>query len=386
MACRLSLPSALPVRDGGLQTAADTTHSASFGAGNALYPPRAAAADRMTDTASPTASASLLLEVRGLVVEFRLGRHRPPLRAVDGVSLAIAVREAVGLVGESGSGKSTIGRAILGLAPIKEGCISFAGVDITHAGYAERRRLSAYLQAVFQDPYSSLNPTRTIGQTLAETLRIHSWRRAEVAQRVHAMLERVGLPPEAANSFPAHFSGGQRQRIAIGRALMVEPRLVICDEPVSALDLSVQAQVLNLLGELQNDLELSYLFIAHDLAVVRHLCHRIIVLYRGRVMEQGDADAVHRNPAHPYTKALLDAAPFPDPEEQRRRRAARATRRADIASSPPENACPFVPRCPYAIDVCRTLRPELETTPDGSLVACHRWQQLRQRGSLRSNA
>ncbi len=321
--------------------------------------------------------AALLLDVRGLTVEYDVGRHIAPLRAVDGVSLTVAARETVGLVGESGSGKSTIGRAILGLAPIKEGNISFAGVDITHAGHRERRRLSADLQVIFQDPYSSLNPTRTIGQTLGETLRVHGETgRGEVAHRVAAMLERVGLPADAAGRYPAHFSGGQRQRIAIARALMARPRLVICDEPVSALDLSVQAQVLNLLRELQDELQLSYLFIAHDLAVVRHLSHRIIVLYRGRVMEQGEAAVVYARPAHPYTQILLEAAPLPDPDAQRRRRLRRSNRRANAAIADAENGCPFAPRCPFAIEICRSVRPRLETTSSGSLVACHRWREV----------
>ena len=327
--------------------------------------------------------AAPLLDVRELTVEFPRGRRLPPLRAVDGVSLTVAARETVGLVGESGSGKTTIGRAILGLAPVKEGTVSFAGVDITRARYRERRTLSAELQAVFQDPYSSLNPTRTVAQTLAETLRVHGkLPRTETTQRVRAMLERVGLPADAAGRYPAHFSGGQRQRIAIARALMVQPRLVICDEPVSALDLSVQAQVLNLLRELQNDFELSYLFIAHDLAVVRYLSHRIVVLYRGRIMEDGAAATVYENPTHPYTQALLVAAPLPDPELQRRKRLGRAKRNGGTSRAVPAEACPFAARCPYAIEICTTQRPQLETTPEGSLVACHRWRELRQKPSL----
>lgn len=271
-----------------------------------------------------TVAAAPLLDVRGLTVEFSTGRRDTPLRAVSDVSLTIAPRETVGLVGESGSGKSTIGRAILGLTEPTDGSISFAGRDITRASHRDRRLLSRDLQVVFQDPYSSLNPTRTIGQTLVETLRPHGRaNHAEATERAHAMLERVGLSADAASRYPAHFSGGQRQRIAIARALMVRPRLVICDEPVSALDLSVQAQVLNLLRELQDDFELSYLFIAHDLAVVRHLSHRIVVLYRGRIMEQGEAGTVYEEPAHPYTRKLLSAAPVPDPTVQRRRRAAR---------------------------------------------------------------
>src|SRR5579862_5563976 len=232
-------------------------------------------------------AAPPLLEVRDLSVEFDLGRRRPALRALDDVSLTVAPRETVGVVGESGSGKSTLGRAILGLTQISSGSVFFDGVEITHADHRERQRLSADLQVVFQDPYSSLNPTRTVGQTLAETLRAQGAGRAEAAARVPEMLSRVGLPADAAGRYPAHFSGGQRQRVAIARALMARPRLVVCDEPVSALDVSVQASVLNLLRELQRDLDLAYLFIAHDLAVVRYLSHRIIVLYRGRIMEQG---------------------------------------------------------------------------------------------------
>jgi oligopeptide/dipeptide ABC transporter ATP-binding protein len=317
-----------------------------------------------------------LLDVRGLVVEYRVGRHVPPLRAVDDVDLTLAPRETVGLVGESGSGKSTIGRAVLGLTPAQEGTVSFDGTDITHASHRERRRLSSQLQVIFQDPYSSLNPTRTIEQTLGEPLRVHGDVSSEqVTERVHTMLARVGLPAEAANRFPGQFSGGQRQRIAIARALMVQPRLVICDEPVSALDLSVQAQVLNLLRELQHEFELSYLFVAHDLSVVRHLSHRIVVLYCGRVMEQGPADAVYRTPVHPYTRALLDAAPVPDPDQQRRNRTARRASAVTSTGTVDLDACPFAPRCPHAQDICRTRRPPLERTPQG-LVACHRWRDL----------
>ena len=318
-----------------------------------------------------------LLDVSQLAVEFARGRGRPPLRAVDQVSFRLAAQETIGVVGESGSGKTTIGRAILGLTPIKEGAVRFAGEDITHASYRERRRLSADLQVVFQDPYSSLNPTRTIGQTLGETLRVHAKQpQTVISAHVSAMLERVGLPSDAARRYPAHFSGGQRQRIAIARALMVQPKLVICDEPTSALDLSVQAQVLNLLRDLQQEFDLSYLFISHDLAVVRLVSHRIIVLYRGRVMEYGDAARLYASPLHPYTQALLAAAPVPDPDEQRKQRSKRARSAAPVGMLP-ENSCPFAPRCLHAIDICRASRPALESTPDGSFVACHRWPELR---------
>jgi oligopeptide/dipeptide ABC transporter ATP-binding protein len=326
---------------------------------------------------APAIDVAQLLEVRDLTVEFERGRGFPPLRAVDGVSLTIAPRETLGLVGESGSGKTTIGRAILGLSPIKHGSISFAGADVTQAGYRQRRALSADLQVVFQDPFSSLNPTRTIGQTLGEMLRVLGRPdRATVIARVTEILRRVGLPPEAAHRYPTHFSGGQRQRIAIARALIVQPRLVVCDEPVSALDLSIQAQVLNLLHELQDEFKLSYLFIAHNLTIVRHLSHRIVVLYRGRIMEQGDAATVYSYPAHPYTQILLQTAPVPDPAEQSRRRANRVTARSDNSANIAENSCPFSARCPYAIGLCRTQRPPLEATSQGSLVACHRWREV----------
>jgi oligopeptide/dipeptide ABC transporter ATP-binding protein len=318
----------------------------------------------------------MLLDVRHLVVTFPGEHGRPPFRAVDDVSFTVARRETVGLVGESGSGKTTIGRAILGLAPISGGRVSFAGRDITHAAYRERQRLSAELQVVFQDPYSSLNPTRTIRQTLEETLRAQRTPRQVARLRARSMLERVGLSADAADRYPAHFSGGQRQRIAIARALMAQPRLVICDEPVSALDLSIQAQILNLLRELQSELQLSYLLIAHDLAVVRNLSQRIIVLYRARVMEQGPAATVYSRPAHPYTRALLEATPVADPEEQRIRRQQRLHRQRPVGPFATA-ACVFAPRCPHAVEMCSSVRPQLETTPDGALVACHRWRELR---------
>jgi oligopeptide/dipeptide ABC transporter ATP-binding protein len=320
-----------------------------------------------------------LLAVHDLTVEFATGRRRPPFRALDDVSVEVGLGETVGVVGESGSGKTTLGRAILGLAPIAAGRVEFDGEDITEADSNCRRALSAELQVVFQDPYSSFNPTRTIGQTLAETIGVHlDLSREETSDRIGAMLERVGLPRDAAARYPSHFSGGQRQRIAIARGLMVEPRLLICDEPVSALDLSVQAQVLNLLRGLQAELGLSYLFIAHDLDVVRHLSDRILVLYRGQVMEAGDAEVVYSTPSHPYTRALLDAAPVPEPALQARRRQARtASSAAEVAAgADAHDGCPFASRCPHAIDVCVTRRPVLETTRTGARAACHRWSEL----------
>jgi oligopeptide/dipeptide ABC transporter ATP-binding protein len=317
-----------------------------------------------------------LLVVDQLRVEYPI-RNRPPFRAVDDVTFEIGARETVGLVGESGSGKTTIASAVLGFVPASAGAITFEGEDITGAARDRRRRLSASVQVVFQDPYSSLNPSRTIGKTLAETLRPHgSPSRQEVAERVALILRRVGLDPAAADRYPGQFSGGQRQRIAIARALIVRPRLVLCDEPVSSLDLSVQAQVLNLLRSLQDELGLSYLFISHDLAVVRHISMRVVVLYHGRVMEAGPAAVIYSQPAHPYTRALLESAPIPDPDLQRARRTARQRSISDLPGPAQPESCPFVPRCPWALDVCREQQPAAELTSTGVLVACHRWREL----------
>lgn len=321
-----------------------------------------------------------LLEVRDLTVEYSR-RGRPSFCALHEINLTIGTKETIGLVGESGAGKSTLGRAILGIAPARSGTIRFAGRDITHARSRERRQLSRELQVVFQDPYSSLNPTRTIGQTLSETVGVHvRGLRADLKARVETMLQRVGLPADAASRFPRDFSGGQRQRIAIARALIVGPRLVICDEPVSALDLSVQAQVLNLLRELQGDLELSYLFVSHDLAVVKHVAHRIVVLYRGRVMEEGDSAALYGAPLHPYTQALLNAAPVPDPQEQTQRRKARLAPRVETSkNASSERGCAFAARCPHASELCQATEPDLLPARNGTRVACHHWQAIADR-------
>jgi oligopeptide/dipeptide ABC transporter ATP-binding protein len=317
-----------------------------------------------------------LLRVDHLRVEYPV-RNRQRFRAVDDVSFAIGPRETVGLVGESGSGKTTIANAVLGFVPAAAGTITFDGEDIVRATRDHRRRLSASLQVVFQDPYSSLNPSRTIGKTLSEVLRPHgSPPKPEVAERVASILERVGLDPAAADRYPNQFSGGQRQRIAIARALVVRPRLVICDEPVSSLDLSVQAQVLNLLRSLQHDLGLSYLFISHDLAVVRHISMRVVVLYRGRVMEAGPAAVVYDRPAHPYTRALLESVPIPNPNLQRARRTSRERSTPDLPGMLKPESCQYAARCPWAVDVCRKQQPAAELTSEGVLVACHRWREF----------
>jgi oligopeptide/dipeptide ABC transporter ATP-binding protein len=321
-------------------------------------------------------SADPLLRIGRLRVEYPV-RNRPAFRAVDDVTLAVGPRETVGLVGESGSGKTTIANAVLGFAPPAAGTITFDGEDIVGATRRRRRQLSASLTVVFQNPYSSLNPSRTIGSTLAETLRPHGApAKPETAERVAAILERVGLDRAAADRYPGQFSGGQRQRIAIARALIVRPRLVICDEPVSSLDLSVQAQVLNLLRGLQDELGLSYLFISHDLAVVRHISTRVVVLYRGRVMEAGPSAAVYNRPAHPYTRALLQSAAVPNPALQRARRTERQPSAPGVPVEVQPGSCQFAPRCPWAVELCRAQQPPEELTSEGGIVACHRWREI----------
>lgn len=266
-----------------------------------------------------------ILEVKDLHVVYKSLKNE--FHALKGVSLAINPGETVGLVGESGSGKTTIGKAVLGQTPVTEGKISFKGEDITTAGRSRRQQLGKELQVVFQDPYSSLNPARTIGQTLSEPLLTDRTLTKEAMRaKIADILKRVGMPTDTAERYPGQFSGGQRQRIAIARAVIGRPKLIVCDEPVSALDLSVQAQVLNLLNELQRDLGLSMLFISHDLTVVRHVSHRTVVLYRGEIVEQGEAQQVHGDPQHPYTKALIDASPVPDPDLQAIKRNERRAR------------------------------------------------------------
>jgi peptide/nickel transport system ATP-binding protein len=316
-----------------------------------------------------------VLDLRNLTVEYRRGHGKPPLTALREACLTVAPGETVALAGESGSGKSTLGNAVLGLVPVTSGTITFQGEDITRASPRRRRALTQDMQAVFQDPYGSLNPVRAIGPTLAEPLLVHQrLGRAAVAARVAAALERVGLRADAAGMYPAQFSGGQRQRIAIARALMLSPRLIICDEPLSALDLSVQAQVINLLKDIQRDLGVSYLFTTHDLSVIPHIAHRLAVLYRGRVVEAGPADQVCARPEHPYTQELLSAAPVPDPAQQRARQ--RPRKPAEASAVTPPGGCVFAPRCPQANDACTAGDPAVFTTSAGGSVACGRYPEL----------
>lgn len=260
-----------------------------------------------------------LLEVQDLVVEY--GRGRKAFRALHGVSIDVAPGECMGLVGESGSGKSTLGKAILGLAPVTGGSIRFDGKDITALGRSERRALADDVQVVFQDPYGSLNPAMTIGDILSEPLLTSGLGGAAAEGRVREMLDRVRLPETAMDRYPSEFSGGQRQRIAIARALVRRPRLIVCDEPVSALDLTTQATILDLFIELQRDTGVSYLFVSHDLGVVRRVCHRVAVMYRGEIVETGAGEQITLAPRHPYAERLRLASPVADPVKQRTRRA-----------------------------------------------------------------
>jgi peptide/nickel transport system ATP-binding protein len=323
--------------------------------------------------------SAALLEVQDLTVEFRRRRHE--LRALDRVSLTVSPGETLGLVGESGSGKTTLALTILGLVPAASGHIRFAGQDLASIRRHERRGLGRDLQVVFQDPYSSLNPAMTVGQILGEPLLAHqTLSRARLRERIGDMLEQVGLPADAAERYPAEFSGGQRQRVAIARALVVSPKLVICDEAVSALDLSVQAQILNLLADLQRGLSVAYLFVSHDIAVVRYLASRVVVLYAGQVMESGPAGPVCTHPSHPYTRALLAAVPSPDPGQARRPGsngsapypgAARPSAGLGPAQARATRGCPYYGRCPIAVERCRGERPELRPVGAGTQAACH---------------
>jgi len=271
-----------------------------------------------------TTESAPLLTVDQLVVEYPSKKFRAkPFRALTDINITIGRGETLGLVGESGSGKTTLGRAILGLAPVTGGTISFDGKDISRATRKDRRVLSRDLQVVFQDPYTSLNPALEIGDILAEPLGVQGMEAAAAKKRVRELLDQVGLPADAINRLPREFSGGQRQRVAIARALALSPKLIVCDEPVSALDLSTQARVLDLFLQIQKDTGVSYLFVSHDLDVVRHISHRVAVMYHGEIVEQGPAGVVTTDPDHPYTQRLLLASPVPDPDRQEQRRADR---------------------------------------------------------------
>jgi peptide/nickel transport system ATP-binding protein len=317
-----------------------------------------------------------LLEVRNLRKHFEvrakgLAGGKAMVKAVEDVSFDVPAGRTLGLVGESGCGKTTVGRTILKLEAATSGAVCFGGIDIVNASSAEMHRLRTKIQVIFQDPFSSLNPRMTVGQIIAEPLNVYrlSPSRKAARDRVAELLTQVGLYPYMAERYPHQLSGGQRQRVGIARALAMEPKFIVCDEPVSALDVSIQGQIINLLEELQERLGLAYLFIAHDLAVVRHISHRVAVMYLGRIMEVAERDELYRNPLHPYTKALLDAAPVPDPAVERTR-APRALRGELPSPLDPPVGCVFHTRCPLASQECKQLVPPLREVAPGHQAAC----------------
>jgi peptide/nickel transport system ATP-binding protein len=326
----------------------------------------------------PAPGTEALVEVDHLTVRFPVGRDsflsrsKKVVHAVEDVSFSILQGETLGLVGESGSGKTTTGRALLRTTPVTSGSIRFRGRDITSVKGEELRQLRRHMQLVFQDPYASLNPRMSVLEIVAEPLLVHGLATDLDAARdqVADLLDRCGLPRDAIDRFPYAFSGGQRQRIGIARALALRPDFIVADEPVSALDVSVRAQVVNLLQDLQRDLGLTYLFIAHDLSVVRHISHRIAILYAGKLVELADADAVYVSPKHPYTEALLSSVPIPDPSIQRQRRRIVLSGEIPNPIDPPPG-CRFQTRCPLVRDICRTQEPPLEEKAPGHWAACH---------------
>jgi len=316
-----------------------------------------------------------LIQVQNLKKYFPVSRGmfqpKSYLKAVDGVSFEMQKGETLGLVGESGCGKTTVGRTIIRLYQPTAGRVLFKGKNIYDLKGQEAAKLHRSMQMIFQDPYASLNPRMTVSDIIGEALDIHKLAQGkERIERIHHLLELVGLNPEHATRFPHEFSGGQRQRIGIARALAVEPEFIICDEPISALDVSIQAQVVNLLEELQQELGLTYLFIAHDLAMVKHISNRVAVMYLGQIMELAESNELYSNPIHPYTRALLSAIPIPDPDVAARSQRQRLE--GDVPSPiDPAPGCRFVSRCPVAKEICKRETPQLKDVGSGHLVACH---------------
>lgn len=321
-------------------------------------------------------NTDILLKVEDLKMHFPIyrgvfQRQVGAVRAVDGISFDVHRGETLGLVGESGCGKSTTGRAILQLYKPTDGAIHFEGADLIKLRGEEMRRMRRKMQMIFQDPYASLNPRMTVGEIVGEPMVIHETHKGkEVQERVEHLLKLVGLNAAFANRYPHEFSGGQRQRIGVARALALEPALIVCDEPISALDVSVQAQVVNLLEDLQEKLGLTYLFIAHDLSMVRHISDRVAVMYLGVIAELTTRDELYNNPLHPYTQALLSAVPIPDPLAEEKRQ--RIILQGDVPSPiNPPSGCHFRTRCPLATTICAEAKPEFREVSPGHFVACH---------------
>lgn len=323
---------------------------------------------------------SVLVRVRNLKKYFPIpggfvfSRPVGYVKAVDGISFDIHRGETLGLVGESGCGKTTTGRTIIRLERPTEGHVDFAGQDLAEISGGDLRRMRRKMQIIFQDPYASLNPRLTVGSIIGEPLEIHRVvQRKELRERVEELLQLVGLNVHHINRYPHEFSGGQRQRIGVARALALEPEFIVCDEPISALDVSIQAQIVNLLEELQEKLELTYLFIAHDLSMVRHISDRVAVMYLGKIVELSDRDSIYTDPLHPYSVALLSAVPIPDPVVEERRQRIILTGEVPSAANPPQG-CNFNARCPEVIDICYEADPDFIEVKPGHYCACHRRQ------------
>ena len=372
----------LPVAEGGLPV----TEGGEGGSPALADANEPAGPDASRDASSNSPRSSVpVLSLKEVVVRFK-SREGIPITAVDGVSLKIMRRETVGLVGETGCGKSTLARASLGLVPVQDGQVELLDQDIGKLPRGELRSLRRRCQMIFQDPRGSLNPRMSVGSIIKEPLKVHgigekdSW-----AEEVNEMMELVGLPAELLDRRPVQLSGGQQQRVGIARALITRPSLVICDEPVSALDVSIRAQILNLLADLRDTLDVSFLFIAHDLAVVRHLSDRVAVMYLGRIVEEGPVDRIFAQPRHPYTQGLVAAILHADVQARRRLKLVERLASGDLPSllDPPEG-CRYQSRCPYALDdPCRSVAPEDEATDElleeaeaAHLVACHRWREI----------